>query len=86
MSKEEIYKQLKDFLIDRFELPFGDDPDLGDETHLYDDGFIDSMDTLVLLTFLEKTFQIKVETQDLLDSPINTVQEIVDFVFARKAP
>ena len=83
MSKNEIKKCLKNYLIERFELPFGEDSELDDDTHMYDNGYIDSMDSLVLLTFLENRFKIKVETQDFIDFPINTVNEIVDFIYFR---
>ena len=82
MSKEEIKSTLKKFLIKRFELSFGD-PELDDDTHLYEKGYIDSIDSLVLLTFLEKTFKIKIDAQDLIDFPINTVNEMVEFISAR---
>ena len=83
MTKNDIESRIVDFLKDRFELPFGEDGELGYDTHLYDLGYIDSMDSLVLITFLEKTFKIEITTQELIDSSINTVNEMVEFVSAR---
>ena len=83
MSKEEIRDSLVKFLIDRLELPFGDDAELDNDTHLFDYGYLDSLDSLVLLTFLEKTFKVAVSTDDLIDNSLNTVNEITDFVFSR---
>ena len=85
MQKSDIQKKIKDFLIARFELDFGKDPDLNDDTHLYDQGYIDSLESLVLLQFLEKTFGLSIGTQDLMEDPINTVHEMVDFVSKRKS-
>ena len=83
MTKNEIENSILDFLKDRFELPFGEDEELGYDTHLYDNGYIDSMDSLVLITFLEKTFKIAITTQELIDGSINTVNEMIEFVSAR---
>jgi len=81
--KEEIRDTFVKFLIDRLEIPFGDDPDLDDDTHLFDFGYIDSLDSLVMLTFLEKQFKIKVSPDDLIENSLNTVNEITDFIFSR---
>ena len=83
MTKNEIENRIIDFLKDRFELPFGEDEALKNDTHLYDYGYIDSMDSLVLITFLEKTFKLEITTQELIDGSINTVDEMACFVSAR---
>ena len=83
MLKEEVRNTLVKFLIDRLEIPFGDDSELDDDTHLFDYGYIDSLDSLVLLTFLEQKFKVAVSPDDLVDNSLNTVNEITDFVFSR---
>ena len=85
LSLEDIKKTIVDFLVERFDLDFEDDPDLNEDTHLYDRGYIDSLDSLVLLNFLEKTFDLTIDTQDLMDNPINTIHEMVSFVAERTA-
>lgn len=83
MLKEKIRDSLVKFLIDRLEIPFGDDPELDDDTHLFDYGYIDSLDSLVLLTFLEKTFKVNISPDDLANNSLNTVNEITNFIFSR---
>lgn len=83
MTKAEILDSLVKFLIDRLEIPFGDDPDLDYDTNLFDSGNIDSLDSLVLLTYIEKTFKVAVEPDDLIEHPFNTVNEIADFIASR---
>jgi len=85
LSPDDIQKTIIDFLSERFDLDFEDDPDLNEDTHLYDRGYIDSLDSLVLLNFLEKTFDLTIATQDLMDNPINTIHEMVSFVSERMA-
>jgi len=83
VSKEEVRDSLVKFLIDRLELPFGQDAELDDDTHLFDYGYLDSLDSLILLTFLEKSFKVTVSPDDLIENALNSVNEITDFVFSR---
>jgi acyl carrier protein len=85
MLKSDIQEALVDFLEERFELVLNDDTELALDTRLYDEGYIDSLDSIVLLSFLEKTFDMAVEPQDLLDHPLNTINDMVTFVFDRTA-
>jgi acyl carrier protein len=83
MSPKDIRQALVNFLAERFDLVLieGSSPD--DDTHLYDEGYIDSLDSIVLLNFLEKTFSLSIDTQDLMDHPFNTINEIVSFIAER---
>jgi acyl carrier protein len=83
MSKEEVKDTLIKFLLDRLEIPFGDEPELDNDTHLFDCGYIDSLDSLVLLTFLEQKFKVLISPDDLADNSLSTVNEITEFVFSR---
>lgn len=83
MTRTEVRDSLVRFMMDRMEIPFGEDPELDDDTNLFESGNIDSLDSLVLLTFLEKTFKVTVEPDDLIENPLNSVNEIVDFVTSR---
>jgi acyl carrier protein len=83
MLRNELRETILKFLEERFDLTLAEGTELTEDTHLYDEGYIDSLDSIVFLTFLERAFSITVTTQDLLDYPINTVNEIVSFVFER---
>ncbi|MCL2462241.1 MAG: acyl carrier protein [Defluviitaleaceae bacterium] len=80
MSIDDIRNILVSFLTSRFELPFGKDPGLDLDTPLYDCGYIDSMDSLVLLAYIEKTFSMKISTKELIESPMNSVNEMAELI------
>ncbi|MDR2940126.1 MAG: acyl carrier protein [Clostridiales bacterium] len=70
--------QIKEFLEQRFELEF--DGDLGFDTDLFDGGFIDSLESLVIINYIEKEFKIKISPNDLIGNPFNSLNDIADFV------
>ena len=83
MSENEIRESIVKFLIDRLEVPFGADSGLDYDTHLFDFGYVDSLDSMVLLTFIEKKLKVTVDPDDLINNDLNTVNEITSFVFSR---
>lgn len=81
---QDIAKQIRDFLIDRFDIPEGD-ADFNDDVHLFDYGYVDSFGAVELTEFVEKTFSIEVKDADFIVHPLNTVTEISTFVAQRQA-
>jgi len=60
-------------------------PDLNDDTHIFDYGFVDSFGAVALVEFVERTFSIKVTDKDLVTRPLNTIREIATLVLERQA-
>lgn len=79
MDKDEILETMVDFLSERFELVF-DDEDLDYDTDLFEFGYVDSLESLVIVNFIEKKFKISVSPDDLIENPINSVNEMADFI------
>ena len=79
-GKDDIRNKLVDFFENKFEISFKSGETDAD-TDLFDEGLIDSMDSLILVTFLEKTFDITINPQHLTDNPFNSVNDIADLVF-----
>ncbi len=59
-------------------------PDVADDFPLIDSGALDSIGIFNLVSFLEKTFAIKVEPQDLNETHFRSIDSIQKFVQARK--
>ena len=59
-------------------------PDVTDQFPLIDSGALDSIGIFNLVSFLEKTFSVTVEPQDLNESHFKTVDAIAAFVRARQ--
>ena len=63
------------FILDNFLQ--GEDPrNLTDETELKESGILDSLSTLKLVTFLEDTFKVELEAEDLSATNLATLETI----------
>jgi D-alanine--poly(phosphoribitol) ligase subunit 2 len=83
MNLDNILIELRAFIRERFKVPESD-PDFTDEVHLFDYGYIDSFGAVDLTAFVEQRFAIKINQSDLVAFPMNTIQEISNFVFKRQ--
>lgn len=79
-----VSQRLDEFIRTRFEIA-PDDPDFTKDVHLFDYGYIDSFGAQELITFVETTFEIKINDDDLVKYPLNTVNEIAGFIIKRQA-
>lgn len=75
-SKEEIFNQARDILVELFEL---DEATIVPEARLYEDLDIDSIDAVDLLIDLKKTVGVDISPEQF--KQVRTLQDVVD-VFA----
>ena len=76
-QKENILAQIKEILVDLFEL---DEADIVPEAKLYEDLDIDSIDAVDLLIDLKKTINVEISPTEF--NEVKTIQDVVD-VFAK---
>ncbi len=77
-------KEVRDFVVTNF--LFGDGQALkSDDTLFIGAGIIDSTGILELLMFLEETYGIKVETEELLPENLDSVNRVVRFLSRKVA-
>lgn len=74
----DIENKLETYIRDYFEI--GDDPDLTLDTHLFDEGFVDSLGAVQIVSFVEETFGIEITQKDLTLYPMNTINEITEVI------
>ena len=70
---------LRSYIMEHFEIP-ADDPDFGDDVHLFDYGFVDSLGATEIVLFLEETFGVQITQKDIILYAMNTVNEIAGVV------
>jgi len=64
----------------------GMDPgQLGDKDSLLDKGIVDSTGVLELVGFLEETFSIKIEDEELIPENLDSVDKITVYVDKKKS-
>ena len=75
MTKEEVFKQIQQLLVETFEL---DEADVSLDAHIYQDLDLDSFDAIDLAVSMDSETGIKLQEDDLRS--IQTVSDIVDLV------
>ena len=73
MDKNELYGQLKNILIDQFEL---DEASISPDANLYDELELDSIDAVDLLVQLKNITGKKISPDDFKD--VRTINDVID--------
>lgn len=74
-----VRERIRSYLFDHFIHDMVDD-DLGDEDSFLDHGILDSTGVLELVTFLEETFDIIIEDEELVPENLDSVANLVAFI------
>lgn len=83
MEKSEIATDLRGFIRREFGVP-KDDPDFNDDVDLFNYGYVDSFGAVELTGFIESRFAIKFTNSDWSDHPLNTINQLSEFVAKRQ--
>ncbi|NIR53062.1 acyl carrier protein [candidate division KSB1 bacterium] len=76
---EDIKEVVKEFILEEFLA--GEDPEqLTDSTSLIGGGFLDSISTLKLVSFLEERFRIETEAHEVSEDNLDSLTDIASFV------
>jgi acyl carrier protein len=73
-AKQEIRSFIVAFFL------FGQSDDLADDASLLERGIIDSTGVLELVAYLEKTFHIKIENDELIPENLDSIDAIATFL------
>ena len=71
-------KNIKRFIADNF--LFGDDSALQENTSFLQSGIIDSTGILELVNYLEETYHIKIQDQELVPENLDSINNIGQFL------
>ncbi|MBN2090666.1 acyl carrier protein [candidate division KSB1 bacterium] len=69
---------VRNFVVDTF--LFGDGANLQDDTSFLENGIIDSTGILELITFLEETYQISIQDNELVPDNLDTLKKVEQFL------
>ena len=67
-----------EFIVENF--LFGDGEQLTNETSFLDSGIIDSTGILELITFLEETYNIAIEDDELIPENLDSLNNVAKFI------
>jgi acyl carrier protein len=82
ITREEIGKQITDFIKKDF--LFDEEAHIGMEESLLGSGTIDSTGVLELIAFVEQTYDLQIDDNELIAENFDTVRRISEFVFKRQ--
>ena len=74
----ELTEQIRKFILENFIVD--GDGNLGDDVSLLEQGIIDSTGVLELVAFIEETFHIKVQDEELIPENLDSVNNICRFI------
>lgn len=75
----EIREQIKNYIAETF--LFSDDGfNMSDDISFLDEGIIDSMGVLELIMFVEETFRISVEDDDIKPENFDSVNKLYEYI------
>jgi len=74
--------EISEFIVNNF--LFGDGSSLKNDTSFLENGIIDSTGILEVITFIEETFDIKVEDNELLPENLDSIDNLVRFIQIKK--
>jgi acyl carrier protein len=75
---EVVKKYIKDNTFKEAEL-------IKDDTLIFQEGFFDSMGFVMLIDFLEESFGVKTNDDDLVEENFESINAIVDFVTKKQS-
>ena len=80
-----IEQEIRQFIIDNF--LFGEpESQLSNDDSLLDQGIIDSMGVLELVTFLEDKYEIEIPDDELVPANLDSINRLVQFVQRKVRP
>ena len=77
----EVAEAVRNFIIEYF--LFGDDENLNNHTSFIEDGIVDSTGILELVAFLEETFSIHVEDEELIPENLDCISNVEKYVLSK---
>ena len=76
-------QEIREFVISNF--LFGDGASLQNSQSFLDTGIVDSTGMLELIMFVESTYDIKIEPEEMLPENLDSIDRVVQFVSNKKA-
>ena len=78
MREADIKETVRQFIFSSIRVP-----DLGDDDNLFESGIVNSLFAVQLMTFVEKTFGIEVQSEDLDIENFKSLKATTNFVIRK---
>jgi acyl carrier protein len=84
-TRPHFRQDVRTYILNEF-LPGEPADTLTNDTPLVGDGILSSIDTLKLITFLEDTYKISIDSHEVVGGPLKTVDTIVTLILDKLNP
>ena len=74
----DIIKAVHDYIVETFSIEV--DIDFDADVNLFDYGYVDSLDAMTIISWLEERFNIEITQRDLMLYPMTTINELATVV------
>jgi len=81
-AMEDIKTAVRQFIIENF--LFEEDDNLKDDSSFLEDGIIDSTGVLEMVTFLEETYEIHIEDEEMIPENLDSLEAIGQYITRKK--
>jgi len=78
-----IQSQIRTFIFETF--PLARKRSIADDTRLLESGVVDSLGILDVVAFLERTFRVKIDDEELLPENFGSIHDLSVFVSTKTA-
>jgi len=78
----EIIKTIRKFLIENF--LFEEDENVRNETSFLENGILDSTGVLELIAFLEETYGIEVEDEEVIPENLDSIANVAQYILKKQ--
>jgi acyl carrier protein len=83
MEEETFLKEIREYVIESFML--GDEEEeLSDSESFLESGLIDSTGILEVIAFLEETYEITIDDEEMIPENLDSVERVARFVMSKK--
>lgn len=79
-TKDEIKDKIRNYVI---ESTYASPEQVKDESLIFADGIFDSMGFVLLINYIEETFQIKANDNELLEDNFESINAMANFVISK---
>jgi acyl carrier protein len=83
MSENDTKQRIRQFIIENF--LFEEDDNLKEDTSFLENGIIDSTGVLELVMFIEETYGINVEDDEMVPENLDSISNIAEYVQRKRA-
>lgn len=79
----EIRKKIRTMIVENF--LFGNSDGLSDDTSFLEEGIIDSTGVLELVNYIEESFSIQIEDEELIPENLDSISNVENFIKSKVA-